>query len=209
MKVSSVSHRSVLRLAAVIAAVTAVALPVLAQEPPPVACTGLPGCGSDPSNVFVESVIPTVLDLLYKAAAAGAILSIIWGGFLMLFSGGEDGKIGQGRKSIYYGLGGLGLAMSANALVGFFVTEDWGVQGGGDIVFEGVLPTIVRIALSLFNVAAVLIIIIAGFRMALAQGKTDEFKHGGKAVMWAAIGAIIVNVSRALVEAFIDRTIAW
>jgi len=182
---------------------------LLAQEPPDVACTGLPGCGEGPENVFETSIIPTALDLLFKAAAAGAVLAIIWGGILMLFSGGDDSKVGTGRKSIYYAFGGLGLALSANALVGFFVTEDWGTQGGGDVIFSGVLPALVRIALTLFNIAAAVVIIIAGFRMALSQGKSDEFKHGGKAIMWAAIGAVIVNVSKALVEAFMDRTISW
>lgn len=204
-------RRMLLHCMVAILAVSLAVIPhVLAQEPPPVACTGLPGCGEEPENIFKTSVLPTILDLLFKAAAAGAILAIIWGGVLMLFSGGDDSKVGTGRKSIYYAFGGLGLALSANALVGFFVTENWGTEGGGeDVIFTGVLPALVRITLSLFNIAAAVVIIIAGFRMALSQGKSDEFKRGSMTIMWAAIGAIIVNASKALVQAFMDRTISW
>ena len=181
-----------------------------AAEPPIVRCKGIPGCDSPPANVLATSVVPAISSLLLEAAAAGAILAIIWGGFLMVFSNGDDAKAGNGRKSITFGLGGLALALSASSLVSFVVTENFGQGGGGgDFVFSSFLPAFVRIARALFNVAVAVVVIIAGFRMAISQGKQDAFHKGGTTILWAFIGAIIVNAARAIVEAFVNRTISW
>lgn len=203
-------RRDILLMAFCGVAAVALLTPVVhGAEVPVVLCDGLPGCGSDPANVFQESILPAVLDLLFKIVGAAALLGIIWGGVLMLASQGDDGKVGNGRKSVLYSLGGLALALSANALVSFFVTEDWGNLAGGDLLFEGLFPAAIRIILTLFNIGVIIVIIFAGFRMAMSRGKQDDFRRGSMAIMWAAIGAIVVNASKAIIQAFLDRTISW
>ncbi len=188
-------------------------LQAFAAEPPIVRCKGIPGCDAGPSNVFAETAIPAITDLLLKTAAAGAILAIMWGGFLMVMSNGDDAKGQNGRKSITFGLGGLALALSANSLVSFFVTEDFGQGsaggGGADFLFSSLFPAAVRIILAIFNVAVAMVVIFAGIRMAMSKGKSDQFSKGGSTIMWACLGAIVVNAARAIVEAFVTHTITW
>ncbi len=46
-------------------------------------------------------------------------------------------------------------------------------------------------------------ILWAGLKMALASGAADEFKKGGQIIRWAIIGAVVVNLARAIVLAFL------
>lgn len=181
------------------------ALPTVAlalDQYPPIICTGLFGCGADPSNLILTNALPTAGAILVQLAAGGAIIAIAIAGVQMGVSYGDDGAITNARKAILYALGGLALVLSATSIVSFVSTENYGFSfGGGDIV--SVMAAIIRIMMTLFNVGFCLVVILAGLRMITSQGNADEFKKGGQMIMWAVIGGVIVNLAKAGVQAFL------
>ena len=91
-------------------------------------------------------------------------------------------------------------AVLAASIVTFVTTENYGFVGGNVVT---VMASVVRIILTLFNVGFAIVIILAGLRMILAHGNADEFKKGGTMIKWAIIGGVVVNLSKAAIQAFL------
>jgi hypothetical protein len=75
--------------------------------------------------------------------------------------------------------------------------------------FESVpelLANLLRILFVLIGIAAVVVIIIAGFRMVLANGSEEELTKAKKAITWAIIGLIVSLMSFSIV-AIVQRLI--
>ena len=69
-----------------------------------------------------------------------------------------------------------------------------------------ILGAILRILFALIGMIAVVIIIVAGFRMVLASGNTEELTKAKKAITWAIVGLIVSLMSFSIV-AIIQRLI--
>lgn len=171
---------------------------------PTFVCTGFFGCGRPPEDVVMLNALPTAGGILIQVAAAAAVIAIVVAGVQMVVSYADEGKITNARKAILYALGGLGIALSASSIVAFVTTENYG-QADADILFgsSGLAASAIRIIMILSNVAFVIVVILAGVRMITAAGNADEFKKAGKMIQWAIIGAVVVNLARVLVHAFL------
>ncbi len=175
---------------------------VPAQQIPAVICNGLIGCGAAPENLIVEGVLPMAAMILIQLVGGLAVLFIVIAGTRMTTTGSED-DAGAAKKAIIYGLMGLGLAIAAAPIVSFIITENY-TEAGGDMLLVGVMAAAIRIILTVFNVVLVIVIIYAGITMARSMGAGDDFKKGINMVKWAVIGAIIVNLARAIVQAVLN-----
>lgn len=178
---------------------------VFAQSPPPVFCSGIPGCGGGPANILFAFTIPESIRMLANIAAGGAIIAIMAAGAQMMLAFGDEGKTTNARWAILYALGGLALAVASQTIVAFVASENYGqLNSGGDLIVYGILPQVVRIILILVNVTFTIVIMIAGIMMVTAMGSQDQYKKGVTMIKWAIIGAIVMNVARALVEALVN-----
>ena len=192
---------------AVLAGLLAPAL-AYAQTPPTffVLCKGLTGCPDGRENTLFNNILPRAAEFGIKLAAGGAVVMIVIGGVRMLLSNGDEGKVGAAKKSIYMAFGGLALTLTSATIVGYVITENYGQNDPAGFVFGegGLLASTVRLVLVLFNVAFVIVVMIAGLRMVLAAGEAGEFKKGGEVIKWAIVGAIVVNLARIVVGMFLN-----
>jgi hypothetical protein len=171
-----------------------------------VICTGLAGCPEGPENALFNNVLPIAIQVMIQLAAGGAVIFIIINGAKMLLSYGDDSKAQAARKGVLQALGGLGLALVSATIVSFVTTENYGQNNPQDFLFGsgGLLDATVRISVLLFNVGFTVMAILGGYRMMTASGAPDEFKKGGTILKWAVVGAVVVNLARALVLAFLQ-----
>lgn len=176
-----------------------------AQTLPQVVCGNLPGCGQGIENVLFTGTLPVVVSLMIQLAAGGAVIAIVVAGSELLLTGSEEGAT-TARKAVLYALGGLGLAIAAAPIVSFVSTENYGQVNPQNFLFGpgGLLTSIIRIILVLFNTAFVIVIIFTGFQMVLAGGQSDKFKTASTRIKWAIIGAVLVNLARAIVQATLN-----
>ncbi len=165
-----------------------------------VPCAGLPGCGGGLANVPMALVV-TVVARLLEVTTALTVLMVVWSGVKMLLGMGDEGVETKSRWSITYALLGLALSLSAGTVVSLVTTETF--FGGGDLP-TSVIANITRIALILFNSVFAAVAVIAGARMVLAAGKSDEFGRGVTMLRAAIIGAIVVNMAKVIVQAFLS-----
>lgn len=190
----------VLALAALLAAPAA----AIAQAAPPVVCTGLAGCGQGNANVIITGLLPTAITILASLAGGGAVIAIAVAGLQLLVSNGDESKIAQARWAVIYSVIGLTFVIVSQRVVSAVVTETY-ATGTSDFLFGSgqFLSTIVRIILSAFNVVFVIVLMIAGYRMALEGGKPDQFDRGLTIIKWAVGGAIVTNAAYAAVKALL------
>lgn len=160
------------------------------------------GCGDIvPQNTFVTNVVPTLIKVLVTVSAGMAVIFVIYGGIQMVTMYGDEGGVAKGKKSVIYGLGGLGVTMMAGTLVAMFANSNWGGNSANLIMnfMKSAAVFMVTIFNGLFGVA----IFYGAIRMAISGGKSDEFNKGVSMIKWSIVGALLVNFSRAIVQAFI------
>lgn len=153
--------------------------------------------GCPASNVPAEA-IPVIANLFIGVAAGASMMFVIVGGFLMLVSLGEEGNVQKGKMAVIYALVGLAITLLAQSIVAFVGTRFIGLSVAAD-PFITFMASAVASMIIVFNSVFILMMVLAGFRMAFARGNADEFNKAKGMLIWAAIGAIIVNVARALV----------
>jgi hypothetical protein len=72
---------------------------------------------SDNLETGVQSIIAFITNLLYLITVAYAL----YGGFLILTSGGDEEKVKQGKKILMYGAMGLLVIFLASSIVSFIL----------------------------------------------------------------------------------------
>lgn len=186
-------------LLSITAACTFLLLPAAAHANLPwVYCGNLPGC----TPGFTEHVTGVMTQLLIRfdvyAYILGALFVII-GGAMMMLSGFQEDWVSKGKQTITWALVGVFIGKFASVLVGF-VTQEANSVGGGELVVA-VVNTAIGSIFDLFRVGLIAVTIFCGMRMVVARGKSDEMEKGRNGLIWAAIGAIIINVAQVLTNA--------
>ena len=176
---------------------------VLAQPPQPGVdpCSGIGGCERN-GQALIGLAVQNVAAVFVAVAAGAAVLFVVVGGFQMLISFGNESTATKGRNSVIFALSGFALTLAAQAIISFVVNCAF----AGNIHLTSTNPaltlmaTAVNIMMSVFNVVFALVAIGAGFRMVLGHGKSDEFTKARSTLLFAIIGAVVINVARALVN---------
>ncbi len=107
-----------------------VLLPLLLLLAAPVATQAQSATGSDRTVQLVNPLgtasVPQLIANIIKAAVgvvgAFALLVFVYGGFLWLTSGGEAGKVQQGKDAMKWAVVGLLVVFSSYALVSFVLS---------------------------------------------------------------------------------------
>ena len=169
-----------------------------AQDP----CLHVPG-GCDAQNVLVEQAIPAAGELMLRIAGAGGVLMIVWAGYLMLFSTGDETKFGKGKTAILYAVIGLIITVASQSIVQLVITEPaiQALQGSPDEL--AFFARAVDILTTLFDIFFLIIIIYSGITIVIGLGKEDASTKGKHMLTWAIIGAIVVNLARVIADAAI------
>ncbi len=162
-------------------------------------CTFIGGC--TPTNV-VANAIPFIANLFIAVAAGAAVLFVVVGAFLMVIGFGDEGSIAKGKHAIVYALVGFGLVLLAQTIVAYLASADMfgGLFMTPEPIFE-FMRIAVRAMMVIFNAVFAVVMVLAGYRMAFARGSADEFNSAKSMLIWAVVGAVVINVAHALVNA--------
>lgn len=183
----------------------ALLLPSLAAAQPPQPgvdpCGSIGGCSTNAEGIIAVASQNTAA-LLVAIAAGASVLFVVYGGFQMLISFGDESAVTKGRNAVLFALGGFALTLSAQAIVSFVISRAFqaDLQNAADNPGLAVMAAAVGLMMSVFNIVFVIIALGAGFRMVLGHGQSDEFNKARTTLIYAVIGAIVINVARALVN---------
>ena len=122
----------------------------------------------------------------------------------MILNFGDESAVATGRKSIIYALLGLLIALSSSTIAQ--VTFDLTSMGGTsatdrpDLEF---MRRVTRLITSVFNTVFFGIVVYTGFRLVAKNGSGDELSKAKTTMIWAIVGAIVVNAAYAIVNTFL------
>ncbi len=83
------------------------------------ACKYLDNCQS---STDFSATVKGILNWIFGIIGIVAVVMIIIGGFNMMISSGDPGKVKKGKDTILYGIIGLVIALLAFAIVNFVIT---------------------------------------------------------------------------------------
>lgn len=168
----------------------------LAALPPLPDCTGLAGCGGPSANVLVLNA-GRIAQLLLRVAGGVASFFVVWCAINMIVYSYDSGKVAGYRYGVLYALAGLALSGSAQLIIGWVLTVNY---GGSNLPLD-ILATSANALYTVLNAVFALSLVIGGIRMVIAQGQQDQFSAGRSTVIWSIIGAVIANAAAILVRA--------
>lgn len=78
-----------------------------------------PPFGTATTQVELIVIIATILQVMLGFVGAAALLMFVWGGFHMIFSGGNEEKIKKGRDTLVWAAIGLAIVLSSYAILSY------------------------------------------------------------------------------------------
>ncbi len=78
-----------------------------------------PPFGTADSQVEPIIIIAVILQVLLGLVGAGALLMFVWGGFHMIFSGGNSERVEKGKQTLVWAVIGMAVILSSYAVLGF------------------------------------------------------------------------------------------
>ncbi len=180
------------------------AIPAIADAAPfvpTVYCGNLPGCG--PGIVeYVSSLMRLVLahfDLYVYILGA---LFVMIGGAYIVFAGANEEYLTTGRTTVTWALVGIVIGRFASEVINFIIVPEvqTAAAGSGNLVVDIATQLAADIA-GLLKISLVAVALYGGMRMVAARGKEDEFSTGRNALLYGAIGAVIIQLAEILVNA--------
>lgn len=179
--------------------------PIAALAAPPGVdpCSALGGgfCDATAGQSIIDNGIRQT-GLFFVGIAGGAsVLFAVIGGVQMLTSVGNESQVSKGRNALIFALLGFALVLGSQAVVSFTVASA-GVAGldSASNPFIALMAGIVRAILVAFNAIFVIVMVFSGIRMVAGSGKSDEFNKAKQSLIFAIVGAFVINVAHALVR---------
>lgn len=171
----------------------------LAADPPPVPCPGsLPSCGGA-GNVLATNVAPAIARMVVQFAVGISIIGVLYAGLQMIMNNGGDTS--KARMAVLYSLGGLALALMSQNIYSFIATQNFGDANNAVL---NILQAIASLIILVANPMFILAMVVAGTRMVIDRGKEEEFNKAKTTILWAAAGAIVINIAYALTKGVLD-----
>jgi len=72
----------------------------------------------DPNNFNVDNMLGTIRNYFFGIVIITCVFMVLWGGFDLATSGGDETKVSNARKRILYATVGLVVAAMASVIVG-------------------------------------------------------------------------------------------
>jgi hypothetical protein len=163
-------------------------------------CGNLPGCGPG-FREYASSVLQLLGTNLPAYAYAIGVLFIMIGGAYMVLSAGREDWVTKGKNTIMWAVIGIAATSFSESAVTFLRLEVSSRVPDADFVLS-VNSTLISTIFDLLSVSIFGVAVYCGMLMVLAGGKEDQFSKGRQGLFWCAVGAIAINLARAIATAF-------
>ncbi|MEX1113491.1 MAG: hypothetical protein WD603_00280 [Patescibacteria group bacterium] len=153
-------------------------------------------------------------------AAAVAVLFIVVNGYQYILSAGNPEKVEKAKQGLTWSITGFILTVSSYAIVVLLqrtldaslqtrVSRAPGIGGaiqGAPGSASGILARLFEIFLAFGGAAAVLFLILGGYRYVTSQGNQDQVEAARKTILYSVIGLAVVFLSYVIVVTTIQAT---
>lgn len=164
--------------------------------------SGSGGCLLDDANwkskekitISIWTIVLNIVGDVVGVTGYLAILMVIWGGYLYMFSQGEPAKAARGKTTIRNAMIGLVITVLAST-ISKTITGILGEAGA-----KNIFVNVFNHAFTWAAIVAVAMIIIGGIYYATSTGDPGKVTKAKNTIMYASIGLLIVILSIAIVN---------
>lgn len=153
------------------------------------------GTGANPLPRFAMIAATALLEI----ASGLAVLFVVIGGVLLVMNFGNQSQTAKGKKAIFFALIGWAIALSSQAIISFAVARAGTIDP--NVPHLSIMRIAVGSMLTVFNVVFALMMLFYAFKLVFARGQQSEIDSVKTALTWTVIGALVINLSFALVRA--------
>lgn len=154
------------------------------------------------ANIFKDiTVIAAYLILGY----------VIYGGYQYTFSGGDPGKIANGKKTLTHGFIGLAIVLSANVIlntiriaIGANFTESCATQQCVDPT--EMVTNAIQWVIGIAGTVSVIFVVYGGILYVTSSGDPNKAQRARNMIMYALIGLAVVALAE-IITAFVTNII--
>ena len=165
-------------------------------------------------NTFVWRIVFNCIDILLTLIAYAAVLFVLVGGFHILFSSGDPGKVSKGKMTITNAFLSVVIAVCASGLVRFVNDALFGtgtspmvniaangtatVTGGADTT--NIWPNAISSFLFMIGIGTVAMIVWGGIKLSMSAGDPQAQAKAKNTIVFAAIGMVVAILAGVLVQ---------
>jgi hypothetical protein len=165
------------------------------------------GFVAHPNNLWLVGL--ALLDMLLRVAGFVAVISIIIAGVELIRSEGSTEKATNARQRILNSLLGLAIAAGATGLV-VFVGNTVGGKGSGSglphtAANQTAIDNIINAVFIILGALAVLMIVLAGFRMITSGDNPTKVAESRRQILFASLGLVVIAAAGSIVHYVLGR----
>lgn len=144
----------------------------------------------------VKDVTTSVLNSLKNIVAVLAVLFIVIGGLMYIFSAGQEKKIETAKKIITGAIIGFAIVLIAPSLLkeigdALGWTDTTGTTTGA-LSLSTIAMNILKLLLSISGIIAIIFLVIGGLTYMTAYGEEKRVETGKKIITYSIIGIAII-----------------
>jgi len=150
----------------------------------------------------LQSVILSLAKVMRNLIGGIAIFMIVYSGIQMIFVQGDEAKVTEQKNSITYAIIGLITVLLLERGI-YLLYGVPGVERGVTTTGPGISSEVlglVSFIRAIIGAAAMLMIIISGYKIISAEGAEDKITKEKKGVMWIIIGIVVILINQFIVE---------
>ena len=151
----------------------------------------------------IQSIILAIAKVFRNLLGSFAVIWIIISGVQMVIAGGDESKVTEQKRSITYAVIGLAVVLLLERMIvliyGVPGIEQRGFTERPEALSQEFLG-LVSFIKAVIGAAAVLMIIISGFRTIAAAGDEEKLTKQKKSIIWIIVGIVIILVNQFIIE---------
>lgn len=174
-------------------------------------------CNVDISNedslkTGIWTIVANIAVDITVAAAYLVLGYTIYGGYLYTLSGGDPGKVANGKKALAQAFIGLAIVMSANVILNSIrialganftancASQDCGIDPGS------MITSTIQWVIGIAGVVSAIFIVYGGISYTMSAGDPSKVKKAKDMILYALIGLTIVALAE-IITAFVSNMI--
>lgn len=152
----------------------------------------------------VEKVVTSVLNSLKNIVAVLAVLFIVIGGLMYIFSAGDEKRIEMAKKIWTCAVIGFAIVLIAPSLLqeigkALGWTDTTGTTTGALSLYQ-IATNILNFLLSIAGIVAIIFLVVGGLTYITAYGEEKRIETGKKIITYAVIGIALIMGALVIVK---------
>jgi hypothetical protein len=168
-------------------------------------------------SAFIWTIVFNIMDIILNIIRYAAVVFVLIGGFSILTSSGDPGKVSKGKMTIANALLGVVITLVGAGVVRFIndtllgagatqsisILEDGSLEGSGfasDVTENGVWLRAVGAFMQFAIIGAVLMVAWGGIKLSMSSGDPTAAAKAKNTIIFAVIGAVLMIAARLIVQ---------